>query len=83
MATEKLSVIEFAKKRMMEEAKNNEEQSVLYWAAYLDGANAQLREDKSRIADVYPGVEIHECLPCGSYEQRLKAIGKGGIHDQA
>lgn len=53
MATEKLSVIEFAKKRMMEEAQNGEEQSVLYWAAYLDGANAQLREDKSRIADVY------------------------------
>ena len=52
MATEKLSVIEFAKKRMMEEAHNGEEQSVLYWAAYLDGANAQLREDKSRIADV-------------------------------
>lgn len=53
MATEKMSVIEFAKKRMMEEEKNGEEQSVLYWAAYLDGANAQLREDKSRIADVY------------------------------
>lgn len=53
MATEKLSVIEFAKKRMMEEANNGEELSVLYWAAYLDGANAQLREDKSRIADVY------------------------------
>lgn len=53
MATEKLSVIGFAKKRMMEEAHNGEEQSVLYWAAYLDGANAQLREDKSRLADVY------------------------------
>lgn len=53
MATEKLSVIEFAKRRMMEEANNGEELHVLYWAAYLDGANAQLREDKSRIADVY------------------------------
>ena len=53
MATEKLSVIEFAKKRMMEEAKNGEDRNVMYWAAYLDGANAQLREDKSRIADVY------------------------------
>ena len=53
MATEKLSVIEFAKKRMMEEAHNGEEQSVLYWAAYLDGANAQLREDKSKMADTY------------------------------
>ena len=53
MATEKLSVIEFAKKRMMEEAHNGEEQSVVYWAAYLDGANAQLREDKSRLIDEY------------------------------
>ena len=53
MATEKLSVIEFAKKRMMEEAHNGEEQSVLYWAAYLDGANAQLRECKSRMIDEY------------------------------
>ena len=44
MATEKLSVIEFAKKRMMEEAKNGEDRNVMYWAAYLDGANAQLRE---------------------------------------
>lgn len=53
MATEKLSVIEFAKKRMMEEAHNGEEQSVLYWAAYLDGANAQLRECKSRLIGEY------------------------------
>ena len=53
MATEKLSVIEFAKKRMMEEAHNGEEQSVVYWAAYLDGANAQLREDKSRLIGEY------------------------------
>ena len=53
MATEKLSVIEFAKKRMMEEAHNGEEQSVLYWAAYLDGARAQLKECKSRLIDEY------------------------------
>ena len=31
----------------------------------------------------YPGVEIHECLPWGSYEQRKKAVGKGGQHDKA
>ena len=39
-----MSVIEFAEKRMMEEAKAGEEQNVLYWAAYLDGARAQMRE---------------------------------------
>ena len=39
----KLSVLEFAKKRMMEEASAGNEDTVLYWAAYIDGANAQLR----------------------------------------
>ena len=49
----KLSVLEFAKKRMMEEASAGNEDAVLYWAAYIDGANAQLREDKSKLADSY------------------------------
>ena len=53
-----MSVIEFAEKRLQEEIRENDMGAdnghlLAYWAAYLDGANAQLREDKSRIADVY------------------------------
>ena len=39
------SVIEFAEKRMAEEDRAGEEQNTLYWAAYLDGARAQAKED--------------------------------------
>ena len=54
----KMSVIESAEKRMNDELRQHDlgldnADDIRYWAAYLDGANAQLREDKSRIADVY------------------------------
>lgn len=58
MATEKLSVIERAEQRLAEEERQHElgadnRYDLHYWAAYLDGANAQLREDKSKMADTY------------------------------
>lgn len=58
MAKEKLSVIAFAEDRLADEVRQRElgldnDHDIQYWAAYLDGAREQLREDKSRIADVY------------------------------
>ena len=58
MATEKMSVIERAEQRLAEEERQHElgadnRYDLHYWAAYLDGANAQLREDKSKMADTY------------------------------
>ena len=56
----KMSVIESAEKRMNDELRQHDlgldnADDIRYWAAYLDGARAQLREDKSRLADVYYG----------------------------
>ena len=41
----KQTVIAFAEKRLAEEAKAGNNELVKYWAAYLDGARAQKRED--------------------------------------
>lgn len=45
-----MSVIEFAEKRLKEEEHQHDlgadnAHDIAYWAAYLDGANAQLKED--------------------------------------
>lgn len=53
----KMSVIESAEKRMNDELRQHDlgldnADDIRYWAAYLDGARAQQREDKSRIADL-------------------------------
>lgn len=40
------SVIEYAEDRLRECDKAGEHQNTLYWAAYLDGARAQKREDE-------------------------------------
>jgi hypothetical protein len=58
MATKKLSVIERAEQRLAEEERQHElgadnRYDLHYWAAYLDGAREQLREDKSKMADTY------------------------------
>lgn len=43
-----MSVIERASQRMMECDKAGEEENTRYWAAYLDGARSQEREDREK-----------------------------------
>lgn len=40
-----MTVIEFAEKRYKECCDNEEYEDARYWAAYLDGAKAQQKED--------------------------------------
>lgn len=40
-----MSVIERAEQRFNEEYKAGNDQNAIYWAAYMDGARAQLEED--------------------------------------
>ena len=47
-----MNVIEFAEKRLQEEIHQNDlgannDYTIDYWRAYIDGARAQLRESKS------------------------------------
>ena len=54
----KKSVIQFAEDRLADEVRQRElgldnSHDVQYWAAYLDGAKAQLKECKSRLIDSY------------------------------
>ena len=44
-----MSVIDFATKRLYEEAEIPNDSAARYWAAYLDGARAQQREDEEAI----------------------------------
>lgn len=44
-----MNVIEFAEKRMMECEKDGEDYNTRYWAAYLDGARAQKKEDEKEM----------------------------------
>ena len=52
----KLSVIERAEQRLNDECRQRDlgldnSYDIQYWAAYLDGARAQLKECKSRLID--------------------------------
>ena len=54
----KKSVIQFAEDRLADEVRQRElgldnSQDVQYWASYLDGARAQLKECKSRLIGEY------------------------------
>lgn len=54
----KQSVISFAEDRLADEVRQRElgldnDQDIHYWAAYLDGARAQLKECKSRLINEY------------------------------
>ena len=56
--SKKKSVIQFAEDRLADEVRQRElgadnRYDIQYWAAYLDGARAQLKECKSRIIDEY------------------------------
>ena len=39
-----MTVIEFAEKRLNESCLNDDDEAVLYWRAYLDGARAQKKQ---------------------------------------
>lgn len=66
----KKSVIQFAEDRLADEERQRElgadnRYDLQYWAAYLDGARAQLKECKSRLIDEYykaclDGKEVQE-----------------------
>ena len=43
-----MSVIEFAEKRLDEESREPDGGECRYWAAYLDGARAQARENAEK-----------------------------------
>ncbi len=53
-----MNVIERAEQRMKDELRQHDlgldnADDIRYWAAYLDGARAQLKECKSRLIDEY------------------------------
>lgn len=41
-------VIDFAERRMLEEDAAGDVENTRYWAAYIDGAKAQLKEDTAK-----------------------------------
>ena len=69
-----MNVIEFAEKRMLEEEKAGEEQNVLYWSAYLDGAKAQKKENDKRGEWIYHNYEN------GNWLCTCSNCGKGDLH---
>lgn len=46
-----MTVIEFAKKRYKECCESGDAEDARYWAAYLDGARAQLNEERRAAND--------------------------------
>ena len=57
MARKTMTVIERAEQRLNEEERQHilgaeNEHDMAYWAAYLDGANAQLREDLKAVLEL-------------------------------
>ena len=57
MARKTMTVIERAEQRLKEEERQHilgaeNEHDMAYWAAYLDGANAQLREDLKAVLEL-------------------------------
>lgn len=67
-----MSVIEFAEKRLEEEAKERNDENVQYWAAYLDGAKAQLKEDLKALVEYDKHIrEKHETEFRNKYRRAL------------
>lgn len=65
-----MTVIEFAEKRLNEHG--NEEYEVLYWAAYLDGARAQEKEDRLLIDELLAELGREHPEKRLAYERRIK-----------
>ena len=52
-----MTVIEFAEKRLNESCLNDDDEAVLYWRAYLDGARAQKKECIDGMASTARGIK--------------------------
>ena len=48
-----MTVIEFAEKRLNESCLNDDDEAVLYWRAYLDGARARGENAEEQAAGTY------------------------------
>ena len=67
-----MSVIDFATKRLYEEADIPHDSAARYWAAYLDGARAQQREDEEAIKKSEK--ELRRYRELGSVEELDEAL---------
>ena len=63
-----MSVIDFAEKRIGEETRQPDGGDCRYWAAYLDGARAQAKEDAESINEL----DLYNKL--GTVEELLRAL---------
>ena len=61
-----MTVIEFAEKRLNESCLNDDDEAVLYWRAYLDGARAQKKEYSDRMG---------KCAECKHHD--IFGVGSG------
>jgi len=53
LPTKKMTVIEFARRRMKEADRQGEDDYIIqYWRAYLDGAESQRKEDLKRLEEL-------------------------------
>ena len=65
-----MSVIEFAEKRLNEESREPDGGECRYWAAYLDGAREQAKEDEKTL-DRYTALGTVEELEQALYSATL------------
>lgn len=63
-----MSVIEFAAKRLNEEGARPDSRDARYWAADLDGAKAQAKEDAERTK------ELDRYMALGTVEELERAL---------
>lgn len=55
LPNKKMTVIEFARRRMEEAVRQNEDDYIIqYWRAYLDGAESQKKEDDEKCTNQFP-----------------------------
>ena len=73
-----MTVIEFAEKRLNESCINDDDEAVLYWRAYLDGARAQKKESLMEwisVKDRLPGDEQEVLVIAHGWDGRLVYVG--------
>ena len=75
-----MTVIEFAEKRLNESCLNDDDEDVLYWRAYLDGARAQKKEccngmEWISVKDRLPDDEQEVLVIAHGWDGRLVYVG--------
>ena len=73
-----MTVIEFAEKRLNESCLNDDDEAVLYWRAYLDGARVQKKESLMEwisVKDRLPGDEQEVLVIAHGWDGRLMYVG--------